>query len=170
MTLIEGRSRLGGRVHQVTLPPGHVVDAGPNWIHGTTNNPILDLAKETGTAFSTGDIGMSMLDEAGRLLPRAQAEAYSTTMWAIVEAAFHHSNDHCATIDPRESLWDFFQKEVVKRIPDSKPGFQRDRDVVFKIVESWGAFVGSHVFKQSLKYFWLEECIEGGGFEVSWSS
>ena len=76
MTLIEGRSRLGGRVHQVTLPPGHVVDAGPNWIHGTTNNPILDLAKETGTTFSTGDIGMSMLDEAGRLLPRAQAEAY----------------------------------------------------------------------------------------------
>lgn len=161
--MIEGRSRLGGRVHQVTLPSGHTVDAGPNWIHGTNDNPILDIAKETGTAFSPGDIGMCVLDEDGEVIPPAEAVVYSTEMWNIIEAAFHYSNMHCATISPSESLWDFFQREVARRIPDTKPGFQRERDIILKISESWGAFVGSHIFSQSLKYFWLEECIEGGG-------
>ena len=31
----------------------------------------------------------------------------------------------------------------------------------------WGAFVGSPVSSQSLKYFWLEECIEGEGLFVA---
>jgi len=26
----------------------------------------------------------------------------------------------------------------------------------------WGDFVGEPIEKQSMKYFWLEECIEGG--------
>ncbi|RYO92256.1 hypothetical protein DL766_001746 [Monosporascus sp. MC13-8B] len=133
--------RPGGRVHQETLPSGHIVDAGPNWIHGTNNNPILDLAKETDTATGSWDNRTYVLDEN--------------------EDAFRHSNKHCATISPSESLWDFFQNEVARRIPDTEPDFERERDMVFKIAESWGAFVGSHIFTQSLKYFWLEECIEG---------
>ncbi|EMR65465.1 putative amine oxidase protein [Eutypa lata UCREL1] len=82
-------------------------------------------------------------------------------MWEIIEKAFRYSNKHCAEISPNESLWDFFQKEVAKRIPETETDFQRKRDMIFKIAESWGAFVGSHIFTQSLKYFWLEECIEG---------
>ena len=50
VTILEARERIGGRVHQVTTPPGHVVDVGANWIHGTEGNPILDLAKMTNTA------------------------------------------------------------------------------------------------------------------------
>ena len=143
-----------------------MVDAGPNWIHGTKGNPILDLAKEIENAFSPPDIGVCVLDEDGKQLPQEEAAAYSTIMWDIIEAAFHYSNKHCATISPNESLWDFFQKEVARRIPDTKPNFQRERDMIFQISESWGAFVGSHIFSQSLKYFWLEECIEGGGLSL----
>jgi hypothetical protein len=49
VTILEARSRIGGRVHRVQMTSGHEVDMGANWIHGTDNNPILDLAKKTST-------------------------------------------------------------------------------------------------------------------------
>lgn len=53
VTILEARERVGGRLHQVTLSSGHVVDAGPNWIHGTKQNPIMELAKGTNTPAHT---------------------------------------------------------------------------------------------------------------------
>lgn len=75
--------------------------------------------------------------------------------------AFRHSNKNSATISPDESLWDFFQVEVVRRIPESKPDFATERQFVFQLAEMWGAFIGSPITSQSLKFFWLEECIDG---------
>ena len=49
VTILEGRERIGGRLHQVQLSSGHLVDGGPNWIHGTEGNPIMELVKETNT-------------------------------------------------------------------------------------------------------------------------
>lgn len=161
VTLIEGRNRIGGRVHQETLPSGHVVDAGPNWIHGTNDNPILDLAKQTDTAVGSFDSDTCVFDEAGTLLTLADGEAYSTLMWDIIQEAFLFSNKNTATISPDESLWDFFQQEVIRKIPDSKPDFGQQRKLVLQMAEMWGAFIGSPVRKQSLKFFWLEECIDG---------
>ncbi|KAI0008096.1 FAD/NAD(P)-binding domain-containing protein [Xylariaceae sp. FL0662B] len=161
VTLLEGRNRLGGRVHQSTLPFGHSVDAGPNWIHGTNDNPILDLAKETKTTVGSWDTKSAVIDEDGKPLSLSDAQIYSDIMWDIVAAAFRHSNKHSATISPDETLWDFFLKEVPRKIPDNKPDFERKRKFVYQIAECWGAFVGSSVLTQSLKFFWLEECIDG---------
>ncbi|KAI1778173.1 FAD/NAD(P)-binding domain-containing protein [Hypoxylon cercidicola] len=167
VTLIEGRNRLGGRVHQSRLPSGHLVDAGPNWIHGTNENPILDLAKETGTATGSWEEKSSVFDETGKLLPQSDAVRYSTILWEIVGDAFQHSNKHSATISPDESLWDFFKKEVPRKIPDSEPEYERKRNCVYRLADQWGAFVGSHIFTQSLKFFWLEECIDGENLFVT---
>ncbi|KAI8625692.1 FAD/NAD(P)-binding domain-containing protein [Xylariaceae sp. FL1651] len=161
VTLIEGRNRLGGRVHQVPLPSGRLVDAGPNWIHGTNNNPIMELAQQTNTATGSWTTKTSVIDEAGNILPLPDAEVYSDMMWDIIGAAFTHSNKNCATISADESLLDFFNRELVKRIPDDAPDCDRRRRIMYQIAESWGAYVGNHVFSQSLKYFWLEECIDG---------
>ncbi|OTA70390.1 FAD/NAD(P)-binding domain-containing protein [Hypoxylon sp. EC38] len=167
VTLIEGRNRLGGRVHQSKLPSGHKVDAGPNWIHGTNDNPILDLAKETKTIVGQWDEKSSVFDEAGKQIPLSDAITYSTIMWDIVGDAFAYSNKYSATISPDESLWDFFQKEVPKRIPDSETDFEKKRNIVYQLAEQWGAFVGSHILTQSLKFFWLEECIDGENLFVA---
>ncbi|KAJ1326707.1 spermine oxidase [Microdochium nivale] len=161
VTILEGRDRLGGRVHQERMPAGYLVDAGPNWIHGTNDNPILDIAKQTKTPVGSWDSNTYMFDDKGEVIQLSEAEACSTMMWDIIAAAFGHSNQNCASISPDESLWDFFQLEVAKRIPETTPHFQRERDLVLQAAESWGAFVGSHIIGQSLKYFWLEECIEG---------
>jgi hypothetical protein len=164
VTLLEGRDRVGGRVHQATLPTGHVVDCGPNWIHGTEDNPILDIATETRIPLSRWDENSYVYDEDGKLLPQTDGDIYSTMMWDIVQEAFAYSNRNSPTISPDRSLWDFFQEQVVRKIPDTKPDFQRKRSFVLQMAEMWGAFVGSPVHTQSLKFFWLEECIEGGMF------
>lgn len=49
VTILEARDRIGGRVTQTKLSSGHSADLGANWIHGTVSNPIMDLAKATGT-------------------------------------------------------------------------------------------------------------------------
>ncbi|KAI0972355.1 flavin-containing amine oxidoreductase [Xylaria arbuscula] len=161
VTMIEGRNRLGGRVHQVSLTPGHLVDAGPNWIHGTNNNPIMELAQNTNTATGSWTAKTSVVDETGKILPPLQAEVYSDMMWEIIGTAFTYSNRNTSTISPDESLLDFFGKELARRIPENSPDWEKKRKIMYQIAESWGAYVGNHVFSQSLKYFWLEECIDG---------
>ena len=98
-------------MHQSRLPSGHKVDAGPNWIHGTNDNPILDLAKATNTTVGSWEERSAVFDEDGRPLPFSEATTYASIMWDIVSDAFAYSNKHSATISPDESLWDFFHNK-----------------------------------------------------------
>ncbi|KAL2269170.1 hypothetical protein VTJ83DRAFT_4016 [Remersonia thermophila] len=161
VTILEGRNRLGGRVWQERLPNGHLVDVGANWIHGTAGNPIMDLVRETKTQVGDWDAHSYAFDEDGQLLPKEEGEKYSTLMWDIIQDAFEYSNKYGAEIDPDRSLLDFFQKSVVDKIPASEEGFERKRKLLLQMAELWGNFVGSPLSTQSLKFFWLEECIEG---------
>lgn len=132
---------------------------GPNWIHGTDHNPILDLARETNTiACSTGE-GSLTYDEHGKLLEPEVANAASDVFWSIVADAFKYSNENDSSfaIPPDRSLKDFFVDELeAKQLGDA------DKKVVLQMAELWGAFIGDPIERQSLKYFWLEECIDGG--------
>ncbi|KAH7011494.1 hypothetical protein EDB80DRAFT_876157 [Ilyonectria destructans] len=161
VTVIEARNRVGGRMHQETLPNGHLVDLGPNWIHGTTDNPMLDLAKQTNTAVGSWDTGSYIFNQAGDLFKIEEGEGYATMMWDIVQEAFKHSNKSCKDIHHGESLHDFFLRKSVEKIPDTEEDYEKRRKILMQMSELWGAFVGSPVFSQSLKFFWLEECIEG---------
>lgn len=191
MTVLEGRHRLGGRLHQALLQPtltangssdeadGPLVDMGPNWIHGTKDNPILDLVRATETVISShdvdeegNDLGGATFDVEGAILPLDEGEALSTMMWMIVEEAFVHSNANCSTIDPGESLYDFFLQRLDAHIPAAAASateaeveaVAKKRKLVLQMSDFWGAYVGSPVGRQSLKYYWLEESIEGGTF------
>ncbi|KAJ9156539.1 FAD/NAD(P)-binding domain-containing protein [Pleurostoma richardsiae] len=161
VTVIEGRNRVGGRLHQERLPNGFLADVGPNWIHGTDNNPILDLAKKTNTSTGSWDNRSYVFNEDGRLFQLEEGEYFSSIMWDIVQDAFKCSNEHTSHIDPQESLLDFFQRRIVELIPETKRDWERQRHIVLQMADLWGAFVGSPIEKQSLKFFWLEECIEG---------
>jgi monoamine oxidase len=159
VTILEARDRIGGRLHQTKLPSGQLVDLGPNWIHGTEHNPILDLAKETDTPCHTWEGRFNVFDEAGQDLKNGKE--LSEAMWGIVLQAFKHSTENASTIDPKESLHDFFAEKVKEVFPDAA-NHEQQRKLVMQMSEMWGTFVGSPVQRQSLKYFWLEECIEGG--------
>ncbi|KAF2278722.1 amine oxidase [Westerdykella ornata] len=163
VTMIEGRDRIGGRLCQGKVH-GNLVDLGPNWIHGTDSNPILDLAKETGTLTMSWDGRQAVFDYLGNAMPEKDAEENTEIVWTIIEQAMKYSNDNCADIPAERSLYDFFIEKLEQLFPsqieDDKVARQR-RETVLRMAEMWGAFVGSPIQTQSLRYFWLEECIDG---------
>lgn len=167
VTIIEGRNRVGGRVYQAKLPSGHTVDFGPNWIHGEGDNPILHIANTTGTTLAVPEQNPFMFDEDGKQFSPEDAVFYSNRWWEIIQEAFEYSHDMGSVLDPTESLYDFAQKRALDLFPDGETEkshieVERKRKIFLQVCEMWGAFTGSPVTKQSLKFFWLEECLEGG--------
>jgi hypothetical protein len=146
-------------VHQNTLPNGHVVDLGPNWIHGTDHNPVVDLAKKTNTATYSWDTESDNLFDGNGILVSNAAEI-SSWFWGTIMEAFKCSEEHSATIDPEKSLWDFFLEKTAETSITAEG--KEKTNLMLQVAEMWGAFVGQHITCQSLKFFWLEEVIDGG--------
>lgn len=135
---------------------------GPNWIHGTENNPILGLARETNTVIHSWGEHQSMLDDSGQVLNDAEVSELQETFWEIVTNAFAFSKANQEAISRTDSLMDFFKQEALRKFANEPASVaHRKRDMLIQTADMWGAFVGSPVEKQSLKFFWLEECIEG---------
>ncbi|KAH7132347.1 hypothetical protein B0J11DRAFT_224632 [Dendryphion nanum] len=169
VTILEGRNRIGGRVSQSDAL-GHSVDLGPNWIHGTETNPILDLAKETNTVVMNWDGRQAMFDQTGKDIEEKETAEIIEVVWSIIEQAMKYSNDHSAEISAERSLYDFFQEQVQKAYPsliENDKEAQSKRERILQHAEMWGAFVGSPIQTQSLKFFWMEECIDGENLFVA---
>ena len=133
-----------------------IVCSGPNWIHGTDDNPILDIANETKSiACSVGEVSETF-DEHGQVIKRSKSNELSELMWGIIADAFKYSNGS-PDISPNKSLRDFFVEQLAEKDLSSA-----NKKLLLQMSELWGGFVGDHVEHQSLKYFWLEECIDGG--------
>ncbi|KAF2748909.1 FAD/NAD(P)-binding domain-containing protein [Sporormia fimetaria CBS 119925] len=185
VTILEARDRVGGRVCGGFKHPketsidflqlcqgkvnGHMVDLGPNWIHGTEHNPILDMAKETKTATMSWDGRQAVFDPHGKAMLDEEALQNTELVWTIIEEAMKYSNDHNAEIPVEKSLYDFFAERLQKphSYENDDAESKRKRDTILQMAEMWGAFVGSPIQSQSLKYFWLEECIDGENLFVA---
>jgi Flavin containing amine oxidoreductase len=153
---------------------------GPNWIHGTKDNPIFDLVKETNTTYgSLGDI-QAVLRPDGSRVPEKLAAESSKTLWDTIAEAFAFSNDKSASIPANDSLMDFLVQEIPKKIRQSlststnqckdspieddtihEADVQERIELVLSMAGMWGPFVGSETANQSLRFLWLEECLEG---------
>ena len=118
--------------------------------------------------------GQSVFDSEGRLIEKSLGNRYSEKMWSVIEEAFAYSTKNGASIDSRTSLYDFFVEKAAEL--DSKEGALKSEApnghmldqpslnqlTLLQVAELWGAYVGDDVRRQSLKYFWLEEVIDGG--------
>lgn len=82
-------------------------------------------------------------------------------MWEILDEGFRYSKDNTSSIDPEKSLHDFFKEKVAEYIPNGIDS-EHKRNIIMQMSELWGGFVGSPITVQSLKFFWLEECVNGG--------
>lgn len=162
VTILEGRDRVGGRLCQSDAL-GHLVDLGPNWIHGTDNNPILDLAKQTNTLTMNWDGRQSVFDHVGKPMPEKETANNEETVWIIIEQAMKYSNEESTNIPAEKSLYNFFEEQVQKMFPED----EKKRETILQMAEMWGAFVGSPIQTQSLRFFWLEECIDGENLFVA---
>lgn len=153
VAIFEARERLGGRVAQ-SKHLGHLVDLGPNWIHGTKDNPMMQLAKETNTELHAWDEDEAIIGSDGNVLTADEAEEYSALLWdeGLIADAFRHSNEKCDQIKSDESLYDFFVDRASRLFCDEPADVaSRKRETLLLVSRMWGAYIGSPVMRQSLK-------------------
>lgn len=94
-------------------------------------------------------------DESGQLLTDTRASEISEIVWGIIGDAFRHSNDNSTSIPPEMSLMDFFRIRVEQSKLDESTS-----KLVLQMAHIWGDYVGEPIETQSLKYCWLEECLD----------
>ena len=103
-----------------------------------------------------------MYDERGHPIDEELASKASDVVWNVIAEAFRYSNANCSNIAPNISLKDFF----VKKLDEARIS-QDDQKLVMRMAEMWGSFTGDPWERQSIKYFWLEECLDGGKLMLS---
>ena len=193
VTIFEARDRIGGRVCDVRamfrgprcscilgtpsrirrISNGYVcyqkgaedradANSGANWIHGTQNNAVADIARRTKTLICDTERRQAIIDSQGNRIDDRLASEVSEIVWGMIAKAFQYSDEHSAEIDKSKSLMDFFREQL--------PQVEKDpykQSLVLEEAHIWGVFVGDSVERQSLKFFFLEECLDGGEHVVS---
>lgn len=114
----------------------------------------------------------AVYDTLGKQIPDPEAAEYTELVWTIIEQAVKLSNAKSASIPSEKSLYDHFQEQVKEMIISSSDGFseeeaQKKQQMILQMSEMWGSFVGSPIQRQSLRFFWLEECIDGENLFVA---
>ena len=118
---------------------------------------MLELAKETGSHLGSPSEDAYVYDAHSNLVDCQQVSESFNLLWEILAEAFRYSNENCEHVPPDVSLKDFFKDRLLVRQLDAKT-----QSFILELAEIWGAFVGDAFEKQSLKWFWLEECLDGG--------
>lgn len=87
----------------------------------------------------------------------AKVKEHNELMWSVIDDAFGYSKEYSASIPQDRSLYDFFQTKLKEKSLD-----RASSETVLQTARLWGDFIGDPIEKQSLKYLWLEDCIDGG--------
>ena len=127
----------------------------------TGYNPIVELAKETGTPLHRWKESALLVDHEGHLAAPSEANKALKQVWEILEGAMDHSTNRNEEIHSSASLYRFFE-DWCDRAFQRGDMTGREVELVLGMSQMWGAYVGDRVDLQSLKYFYLEDCIEGG--------
>ncbi|KAI1120695.1 FAD/NAD(P)-binding domain-containing protein [Nemania abortiva] len=163
VTILEARDRIGGRICQ-SDELGYTVDIGPNWIHTWDSgkiHPVWKLALDTETPVHHWNEKQLIYDSAGLPLPDHQADRLSSLLWKIIGEAFETSaaareRDGGSSISSEESMYDFIMRRAAEEAID-----KHEKELLMQMSEMWGAYVGEPVWKQSLRFAWMEECCGG---------
>ncbi|OJD18592.1 hypothetical protein ACJ73_08708 [Blastomyces percursus] len=161
VTILEARDRIGGRVCQSDVGK-YEVDVGPNWIHGTENNPIADLSNSSKTITHAWGGLQNVIDTSGKPLDERLIGRISDFIWTTVEDAYEYSRLNKEIIPADKSLFDFIKEQL------EKAEFSEvEKEKCIELSKLWGSYIGSPIDRQSLRFFFLEECLEGTNLFVA---
>ena len=127
----------------------------------TDFNPIVKLANETGTPLHLWEGDTIIIDENGNVVDLDHSNQALRFVWKILEKAIEFSRTKTDELDPSASLHDFFVEECDRMISNGEMSSE-EKHLVVGMAQMWGAYVGDRVKRQSLKFFFLEDCIHGG--------
>ena len=125
----------------------------------------MEIARKTKTQLHAWDERQTIVDVDGSSLSADEAALYGQLLWddGLIAEAFRYSENNKDTIPASQSLFDFFKEKAQSMFTDLETEeAARRRRTLLNVASMWGAYVGSPIETQSLKFYWLEECIEGG--------
>lgn len=113
VTLIEGRERIGGRLHTIDFG-GSMIDEGGNWIHGVPENPLYHLVKEAGLTTRIEDFGhplrLTVFDsKTGRTVSRLRV---LYMLWKANNLSNRLAHDSLSANHPEANLAERFENEI----------------------------------------------------------
>lgn len=126
VVVVEGRDRIGGRLHTVDLGDGLTCDLGGSWIHGVTGNPMTGLAETTGV---TGHITAWNTDPRHSMIIRPDGTALDPEPFARGAAAFWEQMDDLSAglaADDERTMADGLNEGVLSAAelsPSERQGF-----------------------------------------------
>ncbi|KAL4979362.1 hypothetical protein BDW66DRAFT_157545 [Aspergillus desertorum] len=152
VTIFEARDRVGGRVCY----------GGPNWIHGAGANPILEIAQATRTTLHDFEGSQLVFGSDGKALDERVAVKISEVLWATIDEAFTYSNSHKDDIPAEKSLLEFIRERL-----QGTDLNEDEKQLCIDAARLWGCYIGDPIERQSLKFFSLEESIDGSNYFVA---
>ena len=104
-----------------------------------------------------------MVDSEGHIVTPLEANRVLKRVWEILEEAIEHSKNHTIELNSSASLYNYFESWCDRAF---QRGDMTSREVklVLGMSQMWGAYVGDRVDLQSLKFFYLEDCIAGSKY------
>ncbi|KAL8809878.1 MAG: hypothetical protein Q9200_003036 [Gallowayella weberi] len=106
----------------------------------TGYNPIIELAKETGTPLHRWKESTLMFDSEGHLVGTAEANKALKRVWEILETASEYSKNYGDKADSSTSLYRFYQDWCNWAIQSGDID-QREAELVLGMSQMWGAYV-----------------------------
>ncbi|OBT84939.1 hypothetical protein VE02_06620 [Pseudogymnoascus sp. 03VT05] len=176
VTILKARDRIGGRVGLYTDGAGVLVAWADNafryarvinwdieWILdqiGLQAAPFLHPSYMSNTKRTRPyhwNNRQNIFTSDGELLPAEKSAELSTLLWEMIEDAFEFSVENGMSIPESASLYDYIKATIDQKLP----GRPEDQKLVLSMSEMWGAYVGHPVWRQSLRFAWMEECCGG---------
>ena len=121
----------------------------------------MELAKRTATPLHLWEQSTILVDSKGQLVSRDTANKTLERVWDTLAKAVDYSATNTEALDPSKSLYDFFTAEYDSMVRDGVIP-ECEAALLLGMAHMWGAYVGDRVERQSLKFLFLEDCIEGG--------
>lgn len=117
---------------------------------------MIELAGLTKTHLEDWDGGQATWGPNGKLLDEQTADKMNKFVWDTINNAFAYSEKHGDRIPAELSLLDYFRDQV------EKSGLSAaEKALTLESCKLWGTYMGEPVWRQSLRFFRLEQCIDG---------
>lgn len=116
----------------------------------------MDVAEATDTTLHDFEGHQLMIGSDGKVVNEEITAKISDLLWTTIEEAFKYSNSHKDEIPAEKSLLDFIRERL-----EQSDLSDEEKSTCLESARLWGAYVGDPIERQSLKFFSLEESIDG---------
>ncbi|KAI9783789.1 MAG: hypothetical protein M1839_003125 [Geoglossum umbratile] len=161
VTIIEARSRIGGRVYEST-ELGYSIDVGPNWVSGCRYDPLIDIAKEANAMLQPWNGKCNIFDISGDPIDEQKATSFTKLVRNIVEEPIEFRSQNGAGIPESDSVYDYFvhrSKEIL--LSDGGSPESQQEQLLQRISQMWCTYIGDPIERQSLRFAGMEHRCSG---------